>query len=264
MIPKIIHYCWLSGDPYPKKIKKCIESWKRLMPDYEFICWDMNRFDVKSVRFVDEACQKRKWAFAADYIRLYALYNYGGIYLDSDVMTFKRLDDFLDNKAFSSIESYFYKEGDVDDFKIDAAMIASEKGNPFIADCLEYYKNRRFIKEDGSLDESIICHIIAGIAEQKYNFKRGVFSKDVIHLKDNVMSLYPPYVFTHLRGQFNRKTVAMHLYVGSWRDSENIKYKIVYKIDDIMLWLIGEKYWSFVRSYIRNWYLKFKYRFLKG
>lgn len=260
MIPKIIHYCWLSGDPYPPKIQKCIDSWKKYMPDYEFVCWDMNRFDVTSVKFVEEACMKRKWAFAADYIRLYALYNYGGIYLDSDVLVFKRLDEYLDNHGFSSVESYFYKEGDVDDFKIDAAMIASEKNNPFIKDCLDYYENRHFIREDGTFDESIICHIIANIAEEKYNFIKGKFSKTPLYLKDNVMTLYPPCVFTHLRGEFNKKTAAMHLYVGSWRDSDNVKNKIIYKIDDIMLYLMGEKYWSYIRAYVRGIYLKLMYK----
>lgn len=258
MIPRIIHYCWLSGDPFPPKVQKCIDSWKKLMPDYEFICWDMKRFDIHSVKFVEEACSKRKWAFAADYIRLYALYNYGGIYLDSDVIAYKRLDKFLENKAFSSIESYFYKDGNRDDFKIDAAMIASEKGNQFIGDCLEYYKDRHFIKEDGSLDKSIICDIIADIAERKYGFVRGKFSKEPIVLKNDIMTLYPPYVFTHLRGDFNFKTAAMHLYVGGWRDSQDVKYRIIYKLDDMMIALLGEKYWSLIRAFVRKQYLRLK------
>ena len=85
MIPKIIHFCWLSGDPYPEKIRKCMKTWKKVMPDYEIKLWSMETFDVSSAPvYVQEAVKARKWAFAADYIRMYALYTEGGIYLDSD------------------------------------------------------------------------------------------------------------------------------------------------------------------------------------
>ena len=82
MIPKRIHLCWLSGDPYPQKIQKCIDSWKVHLPDYEIMLWDLKRFDIAQVPWVEQAFRVKKYAFAADYIRLYALYNYGGIYLD--------------------------------------------------------------------------------------------------------------------------------------------------------------------------------------
>ncbi|MDR3128763.1 MAG: hypothetical protein LBU03_00695 [Tannerellaceae bacterium] len=103
-IPKKIHWCWLSKDPLPPRVKKCLKSWKRVMPDYEIICWDKERFDIDSVQFVKDACAARKWAFAADYIRLYAVYTEGGIYLDSDVLVFRRFDCFLNHGAFSGIE----------------------------------------------------------------------------------------------------------------------------------------------------------------
>ena len=100
MIPKIIHLCWLSGDEYPPMIKKCIESWKRYLPDYEIMLWDTKRFDVNSVLWTKQAFECKKYAFAADYIRLYALYHYGGIYLDSDVLVYKSFDDLLDLPYF--------------------------------------------------------------------------------------------------------------------------------------------------------------------
>lgn len=83
MIPKIIHYCWLSGDEVPENLKKCMDSWKKIIPDYEFVKWDFTKFDKSSSAWVSEAFDNRKYAFACDYIRLYAVYNYGGIYLDS-------------------------------------------------------------------------------------------------------------------------------------------------------------------------------------
>ena len=85
MIPKIIHYCWLSNDPIPSNIQHYMDSWKKYLPDYEFIHWNFDKFDKSSSRWVSEAFDNKKYAFAADYIRLYALYHYGGIYLDMDV-----------------------------------------------------------------------------------------------------------------------------------------------------------------------------------
>ena len=81
MIPKIIHLCWLSGDPYPRKIQDCLDSWKKHLPSYEIILWDTKRFNIHEVPWVEQAFNTKKYAFAADYIRLYALYHHGGIYL---------------------------------------------------------------------------------------------------------------------------------------------------------------------------------------
>lgn len=96
MIPKRIHLCWLSGDPYPQKIQKCIDSWKIHLPDYEIMLWDLKRFDIAQVPWVEQAFQGQEVCFCRDYIRLYALYNYGGIYLDSDVEVLKSFDPLLD------------------------------------------------------------------------------------------------------------------------------------------------------------------------
>ena len=81
MITKIIHYCWLSGDEMSQRTLDCIASWHEVMPDYEFMLWDMNRFDIGSTKWTEQACSVKKWAYAADYIRLYALYHHGGIYI---------------------------------------------------------------------------------------------------------------------------------------------------------------------------------------
>ena len=118
MIPKIIHLCWLSGDPYPAKIAKCLDTWKKHLPDYEVMLWDTNRFDLNSSIWVRQAFEKKKYAFAADYIRFYALYHYGGIYLDSDVEVLKSFDDLLDLPYFMGAEKAHTPE---------AAIIGAEK-----------------------------------------------------------------------------------------------------------------------------------------
>ena len=93
MIPKVIHYCWLSNDPYPDKIRKCMDTWKKVLPDYQIKLWNTENFDMsKAPAYVREAFEQRKWAFASDYIRMYALYTEGGVYLDSDVKVLKSFE----------------------------------------------------------------------------------------------------------------------------------------------------------------------------
>ena len=119
MIPKIIHLCWLSGDPYPRKIQDCLDSWKKHLPSYEIILWDTKRFNIHEVPWVEQAFNTKKYAFAADYIRLYALYHHGGIYLDSDVEILKSLDNFLELPYFVGAET---------SGTIEAAILGAEKG----------------------------------------------------------------------------------------------------------------------------------------
>ncbi|MCG2794071.1 MAG: glycosyl transferase [Weeksellaceae bacterium] len=142
-IPRVIHYCWLSGDPFPPRIQQCIDSWKKNLPGYELRLWDTDAFDIDSVLWVKQAYEQRKFAFAADYIRLYALYSEGGIYLDSDVEVVKPFDDLLQLPYFACTEG---------DNIIEAGAMGATKGLGWLRDCLAYYENRSFIKNDNRLD----------------------------------------------------------------------------------------------------------------
>lgn len=82
-----------------------MDSWKKFLPDYEFVLWDLERFDIKTSQWVKEAFEARKYAFAADYIRLYAVYNYGGIYMDMDVEVVRPFDDLLASPYILGLES---------------------------------------------------------------------------------------------------------------------------------------------------------------
>lgn len=187
MIPKKIHWCWLSGDPLPSNFEACVNSWKEIMPDYEIICWDKSRFDIHSVPFVEEAYNCKKYAFAADYIRLYALYTEGGIYLDSDVKVFERFDRFLHHSAFSSVEisPVMIKHRTDRDwhsrnagYGIQGAIIGAEKGNEWIGKSLHFYDGKSFLDEEGKIAVPIICSIMAKVAEENYGFKIDKYSDD--------------------------------------------------------------------------------------
>lgn len=212
-IPKLIHLCWFSGDPYPEVIAKCIHSWQEVMPDYEIMLWDRERVDQISNRFLQEALQKRKWAFAADFIRLYALYHHGGIYMDSDVRAYQPFDPFLEHGFFSCIE-YFKPTGYV---AIEAAIMGAEKGHPFVGECLSIFDSIPFVKEDGTLDQTTITMRMAQVAHQNWGFEYKPVAQQ---LREDIM-IYPSITFTNPSGKFSpQDTYALHLCNGSWIDKK--------------------------------------------
>lgn len=154
MIPKIIHYCWLSGDPYPPKIKKCLKSWSKIIPNYELVLWDYQKCKEENILndWVREAFINKKYAFASDFIRLYAVHKYGGIYLDTDIEVIKPFDDLLNLPYFIGKEAIGNR--------VEIAAFGAEKGCKWIELCLQYYKNRHFIKKDNSLDMKVMPDIV--------------------------------------------------------------------------------------------------------
>lgn len=95
MIPKVIHYCWFGCKPLPEDVKRYIKTWKKYCPDYEIKEWNESNFDVKQNQYCREAYEAKKWAFVSDYVRLKVLYDYGGVYMDTDVEVCKPLDHSL-------------------------------------------------------------------------------------------------------------------------------------------------------------------------
>ena len=157
MIPKKIHYCWLSEDAMPASFMYNIESWRKNLPDYEFVKWDRKRFPLGKNIWVRQAFERKKYAFAADYIRLYALATEGGIYLDCDVEVLKSFNDLLHLPYFICRENS--PQG------IEAAVMGAEKGIPWIMQSLGYYHGRKFVNEDGveqtAVLPSVLTHVIS-------------------------------------------------------------------------------------------------------
>lgn len=213
MIPKIIHYCWLSDEPIPDSIQYYINSWKKHLSDYEFILWNFKVFDKKSSKWVSQAFDNKKYAFAADYIRLYALYNYGGIYLDTDVEVLQSFNPFLKEKEFLSRETTGGPE---------VAVLGVEKGSKWIKICLDRYKDRPFIKEDGSFDMIPLPQIVEETLHNNgYAFKDIQSFEEKSKLSINEIPILPSEYFSpksYDTGKIYKtnKTVAIHHFNGSW------------------------------------------------
>ncbi len=130
MIPKKIHYIWFGKGEKNERVKHCIESWKKYLPDYEIIEWNEDNFDINYNDFTKNAYENKKWAFVSDVARLWVLYNEGGIYMDTDVEVYKPLDDFLNEEGFTGFEDVHYPV---------TATMGAAKGNPVIKLMLDYY-----------------------------------------------------------------------------------------------------------------------------
>ncbi len=212
MIPKIIHYCWFGRGEKPELAIQCIESWKTICSDYQIVEWNEDNFDINSNPYVKEAYEAKKYAFVTDYVRLYAMYHQGGIYMDTDVRVLKPLEQFLKHQAFSGFESPEY---------VPTGIMASEQGNGMIKELLFYYKNRHFVKVDGSYDARTNTSIIT-----EYFLEKGLLQNNQFQEIDG-FALYPDNYFcpklTRLEDKtYMQDTYTIHYFSGSWK-SENAK-----------------------------------------
>lgn len=215
MIPKIIHFCWLSQDDFPPLIKKCMASWKEHLPDYEFVLWDTNRFKLEDNIWVKQAFETKKYAFAADYIRLFAIYNYGGIYLDTDIEVVKPFDDLLDRPYLIGSEGLGI---------IEAGVFGAEKNSPWVKQCLDYYKGKTFINPDGTYNTLTLPRIMMAQISKQRTIKEILPEKlDVAEQSSNTELLYmfPKDFFcakNHGTGVIEKtnNTYSIHHFAMSW------------------------------------------------
>ena len=207
-IPKVIHYCWFGGNPLSELVLKCIGSWEKYCPEYEIIRWDESNFDINYNKYVKEAYEAKKWAFVTDYVRLYVLHEYGGIYMDTDVELLKNIDGFLDHSAFTGFE---------DDARISTAIMGAEKNNNWIGYLLSYYDNRHFIKADGGFDITTNVTTITNMTKEKYGI---ALNNTYQELKDGI-TIYSKDYFCpkdYEDGQIylTENTHCIHHFNGSW------------------------------------------------
>lgn len=243
-IPKIIHYVWLGGAPLPREIDDCVQSWCDLMPDYEVRRWDESSLGEIDSEFVREAVVERKWAFASDVVRLYALYHHGGIYLDTDVKALKSFDPLLHLNAFVGRESSMHIIGrDTVNF-LTTCCIAAEKGNPFIERCLKYYDGRHFVTSsdrslpaelrlDMRLNSEVMCRLA-----QEIGYRASVLSNYEQNCGD--ITVFPGDFFDP--DSITANSYCRHLALGSWREGERPvwTYSLLYKIQWRM-WAVVER-----------------------
>lgn len=211
MIEKIIHYCWFGNSPLPKKYKKYITTWKKFFPDYEIIEWNERNFPFDEFIYAKEAFKKKKFAFVSDVARMYALYNYGGIYFDTDVEVVSSFDDILNNDVDAIIGVETASCG-----TFGTGFIALSKGHMISQKFLEVYKNEHFITENGEMNLYPNTKRLADIVKEIYNV---VPSDNLICI--NRTAIYPQDYFTAfdewlLKNKKTKNTRCVHHFACSW------------------------------------------------
>lgn len=235
MIPKIIHYTWFSDEPFLSQIKDCIDSWHRHMPDWEFRLWDATAVEKIDSVWLKEALSAHKWAFAADFVRLYAVYHFGGIYLDADVMVYQSFEPLLDNTAFIGRESSIHFNENKSEVYLTSHCFGAEKDDEFIKCCLDYYNNRHFrlsdldwlpdnLKYDLKLLPFIQCELARTIG-----YRSNVKSNYQQNCKN--WTIYPSSYFDATYKDV--QSYCKHLALGAWREKKPKSEKITlsYKIE---------------------------------
>ena len=213
MIPKRIHYCWFGRGPMPELALKCIESWHRFMPDYMYKLWNEDNFDIQSVPYVQEAYESGKYAFVTDYVRLFALYTEGGIYMDTDVEVLKPFDDLLTLTGFTGYEG---SKG----LPPVTGTMASEPRSAWVKEQIDSYQGAHFILPDGTLDTTTNTVRITRI------MKDGGFVPDGKKQVYKGMCIFPVDFFCprQTTGEIllTDNTYCDHHFMGSWDDNKAV------------------------------------------
>jgi hypothetical protein len=197
-----------------------MKSWKKYCPDYEIILWNEDNFDINSTAWTKEAYEAGKYAFVADYVRLKALYECGGVYLDTDQELIKSLDPFLDNEAFLGFLDVCLDESGLCNAGVVGAGVVGA-GHELIGEMLQYYDNRHFIV-DGKMDKIPNTDWMTEILKS-----HGLIMNNQLQVVDGC-TVYPRTFFcptsaVSIEDDTSQDTVAIHHWAMSWRKPSEIK-----------------------------------------
>lgn len=222
MITKQIHYCWFGRNPLPESALKCIESWKRYLPDYEIVEWNEENFDVRMIPYTSQAYDAGKYAFVSDFARFWILYKYGGIYFDTDVEVITPLDDLLRKGPFMGCERTVS-----DSIAVAPGLgIAAEPQMPVFKQLLDIYSHLNFLNEDGSQNKTTVVKYTTDLLE-----KSGFVPEDKIqHCLG--LTIYPVEYFCPIHYGTGKCTITentrtIHHYAASWHSAKDkwIRFK---------------------------------------
>lgn len=211
-IPKIIHYCWFGNADKSTLAKKCLNSWRNFLPEYSFIEWNEKKIDISSNQYIEKAYKNKKYSFVADYVRIYALYHYGGIYLDLDVEVKKNFNDFLCHSMFFSFE---------DKNHVSTAVIGSVRHHFFLKELLQYYNFQKDFTLKTNVD--LITQKLVQYGLKENNQFQNICRKEITIFPNDYFS---PLEFGKNIPICTQHTVTIHWFEGTWQDKK-IQRKLV-------------------------------------
>ena len=217
MIPKVIHYCWFGRNPLPELAKKCIESWKKYLPDYEIKEWNEDNFDVNSIPYTKEAYKAKKYAFVSDYARFWILYNYGGIYFDTDVEVIRNMDDIIAKGPYMGCELAPDNNKKLFPAIAPGLGMGVTSGHSLFKEIVDIYKHKHLFNFKGAITETVVT-IVTDILKRKKE------KLDLCEIcKVDGITIYPDEYFcpmVALTGEIKitQNTRTIHHYTATWVD----------------------------------------------
>lgn len=216
MIPKIIHYCWFGGNSLPESAKKCIESWRKYLPDYEIKEWNESNFDVNIIPYTAEAYKAKKYAFVSDYARFWILYKYGGLYFDTDVEVIKNMDDIIAKGPFMGCENEAQFGVMPKNLGVNPGLgLGGEAGLGLYCEILTLYDNKHYFLPDGTYSRETVVTITTGLLCEK-----GLKCTNDMQIVDGVW-IYPKEYFCpkdYQSGKLHitQNSCSIHHYTATW------------------------------------------------
>ena len=230
----MIHYCWFGKNPLPQLSIKCIESWKTYLPEYEIKEWNEDNFDINIISYTKQAYENRKYAFVSDYARFWILYQYGGVYFDTDVEIIKPMSDIIDKGAFMGCETdYDIKSNRINNnvhkfgLSVNPGLgLAADPHMAFYKQLLDLYSSLSFYNDDGLLNISTVVEYTT----------RLLFEKGLNNISDfqkiEGIYIYPKEYFNPKSPlgiiRITKNTYSIHHFSASWLTPyQRLKNKLV-------------------------------------
>lgn len=225
MIPKVIHYCWFGRNDLPPLATKCIASWKKYFPDYEIKEWNEDNFDVNQISYTKEAYGAKKYAFVSDYARFWILYNYGGIYFDTDVEVIKSMSDIVDKGAFmgceGEVKTITCRTNIIQGLNLNLGVnpglgLGATAGHSLYKEILDMYMTLHFVRSDGTFNQKTVVSYVTEILS-----KHGLKDLKEVQECDGIW-IYPVEYFCPIsikdgKLRITNNTRSIHHFAQSWQ-----------------------------------------------
>lgn len=222
-IPKVIHYCWFGGNPLPEEAIRCIESWKKYCPDYEIKEWNESNYDIQAkCDYVKQAYQAEKWAYISDYARFDILYQYGGVYFDTDVELIKPIDTIVNRGPFMGCEARKLNETEV---LVNTGLgIGAYPRMSVYREMLDNYEHTPFYLENKRLNLMTVVTRMTSILKQ-YGYIGNNKLQQVADVWVYPVEYFCPQNFYTSELIITRNTVSIHHYSSSWMSASALRTK---------------------------------------
>lgn len=241
-IPEIIHYCWFGRGKKSREIQAYIRGWKKKLPNYQFMEWNENTFEYEKISFAAEAYQQKKYAFVSDVARVFALYQYGGIYLDTDM---EILRDFSEVCREGGLILGFENDGK----NLMTAFLASKPHHPVMGEMLSYYHRHQFSISKENFWSFANTYLLTDLMR-----KQGLCLNNQKQSLEDGTVVFPEEYFSayELRYEHNirsRNTYTVHHFSASWMP---LDIRIKKQIKKLLSRLLGADRFQKLLSGLQN------------